>query len=106
MRFKNLPLSYVFNCLLNFHLLFFLLKTWKRTLMRYAHPGTFLLVKILMISHCQYVIPLMNLSQSLSLSDSSEDELFFLFLDPLFFFLEEYFLSFFWPSLFFTSTLL
>ena len=28
-------------------------------------------------------------SSSLSLSDSSEDELYFLFLDPLFFFLEE-----------------
>ena len=45
-------------------------------------------------------------SSSLSLSDSSEDELYFLFLDPLFFFLGDSFLLFFWPSLFFASSML
>ena len=43
---------------------------------------------------------------SLSLSDSSEDELYFLFLDPLPFLLGQSCLLFFWPSLFFASTFL
>ena len=43
-------------------------------------------------------------SSSLSLSHSSVDKLYFLFLDPLSLFLGEFYLSF-WPSLFFDSTL-
>ena len=86
MCFKNLALTHFFNCLLNFHLLFFgedlvenldeVFSSWGVSFFEDFDDEP------LSISES-----FDDESSSLSLSDSSEDELYFLFLDPLSFFL-------------------
>ena len=68
--------------------------------MGYAHPGKFRPLKILDDEPLSISESTDDESLSLSLSDSLDDELYFLFLDPLFFFLGESCPLFFWTSLF------
>ena len=85
MCLRNLPLAYFFNCLLNFHLLFFaedlaenldkVCLSWDISSFEDFDDEP------LSISESSD-----DESPSLSLSNSSKDELYFLFLDPLFFF--------------------
>ena len=105
MCFKNLPLAYFFNYFLNFHLLFFaedLVENLDEVCLFWDissfEESDYESLSIYESSDDE--------SSSLSLSDSSKVELYFLFLDPLFFFLGESCLLFFWLSLFFASTLL
>ena len=90
-----LALANFFNCFINF-IYSFSLKTWKRTLIRCAQPGIFFLRSGVLNLGCfsfedsddepSSVSESSDESLSLSPSDSSEDELYFLFLDPLSFF--------------------
>ena len=90
MRFKSLP---IFQFFTKFSFILFRWTLGGEPWWGMLILGNFILWRFLMMSHCQYLSPL-------SLSDSLDDELYFLFLDPLFFFLGESCPLFFWTSLF------
>ena len=105
MCFRNLLLAHFFNCLLNFHLFFFV-EDLVENLDEVCLSWDISSFEDFDDEPLSIFESSDDESLSLSLFDSSNGELYFLFLDPLFFFLGEFCLLFSWPFLFFVSKFL
>ena len=95
MCFKNLACVHIFNCLLNFHLSFFA----EDSLENLDEVSSSWVISFFE-GYDDEALSIFESSDdeslSLSLSDSFNHEMYFLFLDPLSFILSESWLLFFW----------